>query len=219
MIDHLLVLDLDDTLYAERDYVRSALSFAGRILEERTGQTDEGEAMWAAWRAGEKDPVGKAVADAGLDAAVGADLVRAMRAHRPDIALHPDAARLLDRLRGAAKPFAILTDGRSVTQREKIAALGLGDAAYISISEEQGLPKTAAERFVRLEEAVPARAYTYVGDNPVRDFLVPNARGWHSVLLAERPGMIHPRPTSLTPEQRPAREIADLEQLLDETPA
>ena len=70
-----------------------------------------------------------------------------------------------------------MTDGRSVTQRLKLEALGLGGLP-VYISEEYGEPKPCPIRFELIADSYPGRNLVYVGDNPKKDFVTPNRMGW-----------------------------------------
>ena len=52
------VFDLDDTLYPEKTYVRSALSFVAQGIASQFGETDAFARLMAMSEAGEKNPIG-----------------------------------------------------------------------------------------------------------------------------------------------------------------
>lgn len=185
------VFDLDDTLYAERDYVQSALAYVGGIVADRFGQTGAAERLFALWATGVSDPIAVLWRELQLPDSARVDAVAAMRKHRPVIDLRPDAAHFLRKLRESGRDYAIVTDGRSVTQRAKLAALGCLDARYISISEEVGLAKTDPARFSIIEHLLGPGRYVYVGDNPAKDFVAPNRSGWLTVMILTNNVGIH----------------------------
>lgn len=204
------VFDLDDTLYPERDYVRSCF----RWIAPRLGGAGVAEELWRRFESGERDPIGSVAAARGLDEQEKAALVAEMRAHAPDLALDAGAAALIGALRRARRAFSIVTNGRSATQRAKIAALGLSDAAAIVISEEFGAAKPAASLFRAIERDHPARRHLFVGDNPAIDFEAPNALGWMTAMLVRRDGV---RRAPYEPQvlQRAQRTIDSLGVLID----
>ena len=53
--------------------------------------------------------------------------------------------------------------------------------------------------------------FVYVGDNPAKDFVTPNARGWISVQV-HRPQRIHAR-AQTAPGGAPQHELASLDEL------
>ena len=89
-----IVLDLDDTLYAERDYVRSGFDAVGSYVAEHLGISNFGQYCWERFLAGERGHL----FDSALTALQGSahretvdQLVHVYRTHRPQIRLYPDA--------------------------------------------------------------------------------------------------------------------------------
>ncbi|ODU27606.1 MAG: hypothetical protein ABS88_15875 [Sphingopyxis sp. SCN 67-31] len=185
------VFDLDDTLYFEEDYVRSALRFVGGEVAERFSLANAADRLLVLRAAGEKNPIGRLWDEHGLPPDIRSTVLDAMRAHVPAISLRPDAADFIDVLRADRTAYAIVTDGRSVTQRAKISALNCLDAAYISVSEEVGLLKTDPARFAAVEERLGEGRYVYVGDNPAKDFAAPNGLGWLTIMLVHDGQGVH----------------------------
>ena len=95
----------------------------------------------------------------------------------PSINLAPGIRFLIDTLTASHASLAVLTDGRSLTQRLKLSAVGLGSIP-IYASEDYQSSKPSVERFIAVEQRWPCCNYVYVADNPVKDFLAPNSRGW-----------------------------------------
>ncbi|MFN0023044.1 MAG: HAD family hydrolase [Parvularculaceae bacterium] len=208
------VFDLDDTLYPERDYVRSCFRWVAAQLGDRLAPDTIYTELSRLFDAGDPDPVGIVCAGLSIGAIEKLSMIDAMRAHAPSIALDPGAAALIGALRGRGRRFSIITNGRSVTQRRKIEALGLGDAAAIIVSEEFGAAKPDLRLFKAVAAAHPARRHIFAGDNPAIDFAGPNALGWMSVMLAREDGV---RRAVFEPAmvQQPQRTVASLDELMD----
>lgn len=209
----MLVFDLDDTLYPEREYSLSALKFAGSLIDARFGLSSSAERLLELFSQSERAPIDRLWADVSLPPTARLEIIEAMQAHRPEISLRSDARLLLNVLRARGEAFAIVTDGRSITQRAKLAALDCLDAEPISISEECGLNKTDPRRFLAIEERWPGCTYTYVGDNPAKDFFAPRIIGWQTIMLRDRGANIHSQSVAVPPEFRPARIIDSLLEL------
>ncbi len=203
------VFDLDDTLYPERDYVRSCF----RWIAPHLGGADVFDDLWRRFESGEPDPIGAVAAARGVDERTRAALVDGMRAHAPAIGLDDGAAALIGALRRAGRRFSIVTNGRSRTQRAKIAALGLEDAAAIVISAEFGAAKPDAALFRAAARGHRAARHLFVGDNPAVDFEGPNALGWMTAMLVRGDGV---RRAPFTPQalQRAQRTIRTLGELV-----
>jgi putative hydrolase of the HAD superfamily len=191
-----VVFDIDDTLYLERDYVRSGFAAAGGWARAELGVADFGERAWAAFEAGVRGRIfDEALAACGVRAngSVVSQLVDVYRSHAPAIEPHPDVTAWLAG-RPADVAVAVVTDGPLASQRAKAAALGLaGWADPIVFTEElgagRGKPHPAA--FARVEAAtgMPGAACAYVADNPAKDFAGPRCRGWRTVRVRREGGL------------------------------
>lgn len=193
MSRQLVVLDIDDTLYLERDYARSGFYAVDEYLS-RLGVNGFGDAAWQAFL----DGVRGRIFDVALEA-VGAqfpvgDLVAVYRQHRPDIQLLPDARDFLNAAVGRVD-LAVVTDGPVASQRAKIEALGLSEwIGELVVTSERGSdwPKPSTRSFAYLQDLFGVRSEdcVYYGDNPAKDFLGPVALGWDAVRV-RRPGGLH----------------------------
>ncbi len=200
-----IVFDLDDTLYSERQFAVSGFRACEQWLVERHGQTaagivpemlhllDSGH-MRALFEISLRSRVPTAD-DRHID-----DFIDVYREHTPDIALYPDAAWALDHF-GRHGPLGLITDGQVEVQSSKVRALAIephfAHIVYTSGLGGRGFAKPHPLAFERMETALRAAGggngnFVYVGDNPAKDFLVPNARGWISVQV-QKPFRIHSR--------------------------
>ncbi|MFV0526930.1 MAG: DegT/DnrJ/EryC1/StrS family aminotransferase [Acidimicrobiales bacterium] len=216
--DAVVVLDVDDTLVLERDYVRSGFAAVGRHLAVTRGWGGIAAELWRGFEAGVRgDAFDRALAGRGHDPDPGLveELVAVYRTHRPDLGLCPDAARFLARLGG--RPLAVITDGPVSSQRAKVDALGLGDGTALVVATGElgpgrSKPHPAAyERVERLLGANPGRCW-YVGDHPGKDFVVPLERGWQAIRI-RRPGSLH----QASPTPPGVAEVASLDEVTVET--
>lgn len=174
-----VVFDLDDTLYDEYDYQTSGIR---AVAEELKNLYDKDLIQTLLhWRdQGVKDIFGKVCKVLQLPIEVKRSLVWIYRLHDPDIALHDDVREALVAIQRMVKRIMILTDGRSISQRKKLKALCLNDIE-VYISEEYSSEKPKPERFRIIMNSCFADKYYYIGDNPKKDFLAPNALGWITV--------------------------------------
>lgn len=214
LAETVVVFDLDDTLYPEEAYVRSGIVAACALASELYGfdhtstllaLRDEGQRDWLAALC-ERLPQGGAVRDC---------LLWAYRLHAPTIALAPPVRAVVDRVVAGAKATAIITDGRSVTQRLKLKALGLSPLrAYIS-EEHGGHDKPDPARFKAVMADLPAARYLYIADNPAKDFVAPKALGWRTVGVIGEGSRVHARDEALPSTHQPDMWIANFADLLD----
>lgn len=208
------VFDLDDTLYKEVDYVKSAFREIASFFESNYGLSDVYDRLLQYWQNGE-NAFENVIKEGHLPLHV-EDLLKMYRAHRPQITLEKDTRQVLDQLY-QDYVLGIITDGRSLTQRNKIEALGL--CAYIpekniSISEETGFSKPSSEPFASFMQAYPDSDYYYIGDNPSKDFVAPNQMGWTTVCLLDDGRNIYPQVWSAKIEYLPQKKVHSILELL-----
>ena len=211
----LVVLDVDDTLYLERDYVRSGFVAVGDYVKKTYGVEGVFELAWGAFLRGQRGHIFDSIVEA--DARLGAqeitgDLVRVYRTHRPEIALLPDAERFLQR-HSSVSHIAVVTDGPAESQRRKVDALGLSRwVTEVVITSERGpgWAKPAVRSFEYLQNLFDSepRDCVYFGDNPTKDFAGPKYLGWHTVRV-RRPGGLHFHAESHNDGDRVVNSFAD----------
>lgn len=190
-----VVFDLDDTLYKEIDFVKSGYAHVDNYLQFNSDFSSAYEILISAFEKGKnaldelnqrlKNPLSKD------------KFLNLYRNHFPDIKMLEDAVETLDSLRGRGGQLGLLTDGRAITQRKKILALGLDK--YISpemivISEEFGSEKPCSANYEYFMKTRPdCNRFIYVGDNPQKDFIAPNSLGWTTIGLKDNGPNIHPQ--------------------------
>lgn len=195
-----VVLDLDDTLYLERDYVRSGFAHVGSYIHAEYDRPGFAARAWALFEQGHRNTVFDAVLeDMGLTGTIAIPtLIERYRTHAPAIALCDDAADFLDRIAGD-HPLGMITDGPVASQSAKIEALGLApridhivmsDTFGISFRKPHDLP---FERIETLLGGDPTE-FTYIADNPLKDFITPRRRGWHTIRIRRPLGEHSTRP-------------------------
>jgi putative hydrolase of the HAD superfamily len=87
--------------------------------------------------------------------------------------------------------MSLITDGRSITQRNKLKALGIESYfKNIVISEEVNSEKPSEYNFNLVMNKCPEN-YIYIADNPKKDFITPNKLGWSSICVLDRGQNIH----------------------------
>jgi len=197
----LIVFDLDDTLYPERQYVRSGYRAVSRCLDERFGNGNRFEQfLWNRFCRGSAAGAFDALNSEfglGLSSRQILDLVTVYREHPPEIQAFRAMPHLLSLLHGRYS-LGLLSDGFLPAQRLKLEALQLtrffDEVVY---TEEMGREswKPSPDGFQRMSEAmdVPHERCAYVGDNLAKDFIAPNSLGWLTVRYVH-PGQVHRLP-------------------------
>lgn len=216
-----VVFDLDDTLLRERDYCRSGFCLIEQDLISRypsmQGIASRMENLLnhrSDYFAMLEDALAPFLPDAlSLKEEMGR-LVALYRNHTPEqLAYTPGAEDTLRKLQRHGVVMALITDGRSGTQRCKIAALRLERYirdADIFISEETGADKTRPDNFQSIVRRYPeASRFIYIADNPLKDFLIPNMLGWHTCQVPYDADNVHPAPQTVAPEYAATRQLAE----------
>lgn len=217
-----IVLDLDDTLYLERDYVRSGIVAVGDWMRKRRGVADFATAAQALWDSGERGRLfDGTLTQFGItpDRSLVEALVVTYRAHRPDIRLAADAATFLADPCG--NRLALITDGPPIAQLRKIEALGLDRAGIDPLirtgvwGDGFGKPHPRAFRMIEAQHGASGAQMIYVADNPAKDFIGPRALGWRTVQI-DRDGAVHAR---IAPSEQHRADVtitslADLDRLI-----
>lgn len=206
-----VVLDLDDTLYKEIDYQISGFNAVCNWIN-----TVYGLALWAELekllQLNAPDVLGGLCKAAGLQPSVKETLLWVYRLHQPVIQLSPGVFDFLNEIEANCQ-VAIITDGRSTTQRLKIKALGLSHLTSY-ISEDYCSEKPASDRFELVMREMPSLRYVYVGDNLNKDFLAPNRLGWTTICLRDNGMNIHNQIIEeKTNEQKPNLWVGDFFEL------
>lgn len=193
MKTEVVIFDLDDTLYKEIDYLKSAYRKICECMKV-SAYTD-----MIKWYHEGMDVFDNLISSYKLKVTKDS-LLKIYREHFPDIKLSDDAAELLDGLYRENVIFGMITDGRSITQRNKIKALGLDkyfDDDNIIISEEFGSEKPNKKNFLYFMQKYPDAVYTYIGDNTEKDFVAPLALGWNTVCIKDDGRNIHKQEQNL----------------------
>lgn len=190
------VFDLDDTLYSERDFEKSGIEFVikhfnikhadlATILNNRENWIER-------IINGSNNPIQLQTA---LDA---------YRNHFPAIQLYNDSKRFLEKLLSKGIEMSLITDGRSITQRNKLRALDIEPYfKHIVISEEINSEKPSENNFRAVMGNKKAEKYIYIADNPIKDFLTPNKLGWTSICLLDRGQNVHKQNFNISSEYLP----------------
>lgn len=168
----LFLLDLDDTLYLERDYVLSGLRAVAKPLSQ--GMVPENEVL--AWLKQRFLTVGReSIFDVCLDyfnlprsPEFIRSLVNIYREHEPIIDLLPGADELLKRLSEIGN-VVIVTDGLPSMQAKKCRALGLiGRVDRIVYCWAENAPKPSPAAIMPVLSTFQGTP-VFIGDNPRHD--------------------------------------------------
>ncbi|TGV01585.1 HAD family hydrolase [Flavivirga rizhaonensis] len=187
-----VIFDLDDTLYNEIDFLKSAYKDISKEIANDVNTDAESiyNDMLAYYYKNEN--VFEVVIKKYCTCYSIQDLLRVYRNHQPKLELSKDRQDVLNSLKNKHINLGLLTDGRSVQQRNKIKALNLEEwFSEIIISEEYGSEKPDINNYKYFEKVYGKGSYYYVGDNIRKDFITPNKLDWTTICLADKGLNIH----------------------------
>jgi putative hydrolase of the HAD superfamily len=186
------IFDLDDTLYPEIEYLKSAYKFIADKIAPVTRKNIYPEMIkhfkakenvfdWIAFNYAQKD-----------NTISTPYLLKLYREHQPEIKLSEETKKFLERLKEGNISSGLITDGRSITQRNKLKSLGLTHYFKdVIISEEFGSEKPDEKNYLFFKNKYPENNFYFIGDNTSKDFIVPLKLGWFTICLKNKGMNIH----------------------------
>ena len=184
-----VIFDLDDTLYSEKQYVRSGYKAVAKLL----GDESLADKLWAYFENG-KPAIDELLNELGfLDRKD--ECLEVYREQMPEITLYDGAVDIIEDLKAKGIKVGIITDGRVSGQKRKLQALGLDKLIDdIIITDELGgmqfrKPCDIAFRIMQHRWRIPFEQMIYIGDNPAKDFTAPKQLGMRSVYFKNREGL------------------------------
>ena len=219
MCKKVVVFDLDDTLYKEIDFLKSAYRhIAVLVSNANVPEDDVYQTLWETYLQG-GNAFATVVQKYGFQLFTVGWMLNVYRNHKPHIILDSDSRLTLERLKVAGVTMGIISDGRYVQQMNKIDALGLKDFIHeddIIINTDRSRIKPDRQSFQRFMDKYGEDCdFWYVGDNTVKDFVGPNTLGWTTVCLLDDGRNIHKQDFLLETLAMPQLRIKCLSELLD----
>ncbi len=201
-----VIFDLDDTLYNEIDFLKSAykeISVKIACEVKVSNETIYNEMLGYFYN---KENAFKKILFKYKCSFNLPGLLNLYRNHLPQIRLTQDRVEVLNFLKDKGFNLGLLTDGRSVQQRNKIKALNLTQwFSEIIISEEFGSEKPNINNYKYFENTFGDGSYYYIGDNIKKDFISPNRLNWETICLLDNGLNIHKHNTSFIDEEYAAK--------------
>lgn len=211
VLSDVVVFDLDDTLYKEVDFVRSGFS----AIASYVGKDGIAVELFERWKRGQ-NALQWLIDVTDIECEI-PDLLHVYRTHLPSIKLESSVEDMLDKLKQEGKVLGMITDGRSITQRHKIEALGLYrwiTDDNLVISEEFGSEKPDMANYEYFMSRYPVANYFYVGDNTAKDFVSPNILGWHTICIKDDGRNIHSQTFDVDIDYMPQRVLNDISEII-----
>lgn len=224
MCKKVVCFDLDDTLYKEVDFLKSGYKKVSELVGKRFGLD-----VWSIydqllqWYYNGDNVFVRLNEEYGIDNPI-EDYLNVYRYHHPSIALSEETKSILTKLKEDGLILAIISDGREITQKQKIDALGLSEwinSDFIIINEAKEYFKPNHWSFDRLMlqcyEQYPDTelSFYYVGDNTEKDFVAPNELGWTSVCILDNGKNVHKQNFSVEEIKLPKKTLNSISELID----
>ncbi len=208
----IFVFDLDDTLFYEIDYLKSAYQEIAETLKPQNS-FELYDIMLQKYNLGEN--VFEFLLNEYREIVVDIeDLLNLYRNHIPNITLKEEVKDLLNELIKNKIKIGLITDGRSITQRNKLKSLEIENYFNdIIISEEFGTSKPNELNYKYFMDKYPNNKYIYLGDNPKKDFVTANKLDWLTICLLDEGKNIHKQKFDIEKEYLPILTITSFKEL------
>ena len=183
-----VIFDLDDTLFSEKEYVRSGF----KAVSDYLGGGYE-KMLWQHFEM-KRPAIDELLNYLHLEKEKNS-VLSIYRSHTPDIHLYPGVTELLERLRSNGVMIGIISDGRPEGQWNKIRSLGLDKLVDdIIITDELGgiqfrKPCDIAFRIMTTRWQLDPADVVYVGDNAQKDLKAPQQLGMKCIWYNNKDGI------------------------------
>ncbi|MBQ7723973.1 MAG: HAD-IA family hydrolase [Lachnospiraceae bacterium] len=195
-----VIFDLDDTLISEVAYAESGYRTVASVINKKYGLDKDAvqifEELLDLFNTDHKNVFNRFLKDNGLsdDRDSVMELVEAYREHLPEIDYFGDVRPALEGLKNKKIITGILSDGYSVTQRQKVRALGAeNDFDIIILTDDLGRDawKPSPRGFQIIEDRykLSPDEILYVGDNPKKDFYLSRSAGIKTARVKRKKGV------------------------------
>ena len=192
-----VIFDLDDTLFDEKEYIKSGF----KAIAEYLCIIGADDRLWSYFEKG-KLAIDEYLEEIGVPEKK-YECLAIYRSHIPKIELKHEIKTLIAKLKANGIKVGIITDGRPVSQRNKILALGLDVIVDdIIVTDELGgeqfrKPCDIAFRIMQRKWLLPFEQMAYIGDNINKDFQAPRQLGMRWFLVKNENALYLPQEHSI----------------------
>lgn len=219
-----VVFDLDDTLYKEIDFLKSGYRKVAELVAKQ--YVCDARAIYdqlLKWYYNGENAFACMNEEYGFGNPIN-EYLDIYRYHHPTITLPEETRVTFSKLKEEDVVLGIITDGREITQKQKVEALGLEEwipMEMVIINEDKKYFKPNHWSYDRMMLKCYGQypnndlAFYYIGDNPEKDFIAPNELGWTSICLLDDGKNIHKQNFNVSEEFLPKYRIKNIVELLD----
>ena len=185
-----IIFDLDDTLFLERDFVKSGFRAVANYCHQQFNLPvlQSFDLLWTKFQNGARGNLFDMLIEVNPGYSTSVDeLVRVYRNHKPDIQLVDGVENLIRSLK-EDKRTGLISDGYLETQQKKIEALNIShlfDTILLTDSLGKNNWKPSPVPFMQVlnDLGVSPENSVYIADNPQKDFIFPNESGMKSIRI------------------------------------
>lgn len=197
VMDHLenvkvIVFDMDDTLYGEKEYVRSGYHEISKILPQIENAEEK---LWNYFEQKKSAIDELLVSENCYSEELKQKCLDVYRNQKPNIHLYTGVEDMLEKLKKQGYKLGMITDGRVEGQRAKIEVLKIEEYFdKIIITDELGgieyrKPNSKAYDLMKDYFKCDYHEMIYIGDNLNKDFIYPEKVNIKSVYFKNRDGL------------------------------
>lgn len=204
-----IVFDLDDTLYFERDYIKSGYKVISKYLNQKYGLNEKviyKEMLFLFYKSPKNifnrilDKYNISYSNEDIQ-----NMIMLYRNHKPKVKLSKDVRKILIFLLKKSYRLGIITDGFKEAQRKKIQALQLEKYfEKIIITDELGENreywKPHEKSYILMKEYfnVEFNEMIYIGDNILKDFIAPMKLGMLPIQIINKKNVYQEKSAKIT---------------------
>jgi len=176
-----IVLDLDDTLYNEIEFVKSGFLEVAKYVDSENYIESYHEMLETFKKEGSGKIFNKVLDKFGDSDINIQKLVNIYRFHTPNISLPIESRELLNAIQD--RDLALISDGEYIMQENKFKVLGLDKFISFPIFTDRYQTRKPEERPFKMvmEHFGTDREFCYISDNPKKDFIAPQKLGWKTI--------------------------------------
>ncbi len=190
--EYCLFIDLDDTLYNEVDFVISGYNHIYKWILENLNIDIQ-------YKPNKKDVINNIenhiqtfIKKNYFEEKYLVKFIKLMREHKPNISLSNSNLKKLKVISKTFKNLVLVTNGRSISQRNKLQSLNIKMFfKEILISEEFGLKKPDRIFYEKIIEKYKNYNLIFIGDNIDIDLITPINKGLKTILIRNLNNRIH----------------------------
>lgn len=222
----LVILDLDDTLYLEKDYILSGFKAVSDFIAQKISLNSRSlySSLISKFENGVRgNTFDILLTEFDIPASLISveELVQVYRSHQPFITPTSDVKALLEFLEVNSSRYltCLVSDGYPFQQHKKIDSLGIGSFFHrIIITNELGgveynKPNPFVFSLLMKEFHIPPHCVIYIADNPLKDFIGPNKLGMWTLRI-RKPEGIYSEIDAESSAAAPSQTITSMEQAI-----